>query len=111
MTPRLSLSGGLQFAHHEYGMSRRPAEGRHASTSRTTSCCRGPGRSYKLGEQANVYAGVARGMREPFFRSIYDPQDYYSTPVPLDPEDVWNVESRRLGAARRGGARAATSSG
>ncbi len=32
-------------------------------------------------------------MREPFFRSLYDPQDYYSVPVTLDPEDVWNVEA------------------
>ena len=48
---------------------------------------------YKVDDTANVYAAVARGMREPFFRSLYDPQDYYSTPVSLDPEDVWNVES------------------
>jgi iron complex outermembrane receptor protein len=32
-------------------------------------------------------------MREPFFRSIYDPQDYYAVPAALDPEDVWNVEA------------------
>jgi iron complex outermembrane recepter protein len=47
----------------------------------------------KLDASSEAYVGLARGMREPFFRSLYDPQDYYAVPVSLDPEDVWNVEA------------------
>ena len=56
----------------------------------------------KLAEGGDAYANVARGMREPFFRNIYDPQDFYATgPADLNPEDVWNVEAGT--SWRRGG--------
>jgi iron complex outermembrane receptor protein len=32
-------------------------------------------------------------MREPAFRTVYDPEDYYSTKVSLQPEDVWDLEA------------------
>jgi iron complex outermembrane receptor protein len=91
-TPRLSLSGGWQFAHHEYGMHDDKLKGVTLDEPYTFGLPRA-GAVYALDEQAHVYVGMARGMREPFLRSIYDPQDFYSTPVPLEPEDVWNVES------------------
>jgi iron complex outermembrane receptor protein len=91
LTPRLALTGGLQLAHHQYEMDEDQLNGVELDEPFTFVLPRA-GAVYKLGETANAYVGVARGMREPFFRSIYDPQDHYSTPVTLDPEDVWNVE-------------------
>lgn len=46
-----------------------------------------------LGDGVDATVQVARGMREPTFRSIYDPQDFYGQRVSLDPEDVWNWEA------------------
>ena len=91
-TPRLALTGELQFTHHEYEMS----EDRLKEVSfarRYDFVLPRAGAVLALGPNANAYLGVARGMREPFFRNLYDPQDYYSTPVSLDPEDVWNLEA------------------
>jgi iron complex outermembrane receptor protein len=92
VTPRLALTGGLQVAHHEYAMSEDQLKGVTFDAPYTFVLPRA-GLLFQLGEASNAYVGVARGMREPFFRSLYDPQDYYSTPVTLDPEDVWNVEA------------------
>jgi iron complex outermembrane receptor protein len=50
------------------------------------------GAVFTLGPTSNLYATVARGMREPFLSSIYNPEDYYATPVSLTPEDVWDIE-------------------
>ena len=91
VTPRLALSAGLQLAHHEYGMDEDRLKGVELDEPFDFVLPRA-GAVLKLGETSNVYAAVARGMREPFLRSLYDPQDYYSTPVSLEPEDVWNVE-------------------
>ena len=92
VTPKLALSGGLQFAHHQYGMSDDQLKGVTLDAPYNFVLPR-VGAVYRFSDQVNAYVGVARGMREPFFRSIYDPQDYYSTVTSLDPEDVWNVES------------------
>jgi iron complex outermembrane receptor protein len=91
VTPRLALSAGLQFAHHEYGMDEDRLKGVELDEPFDFLLPRA-GAVFTLGETSNVYAAVARGMREPFLRSIYDPQDYYSSPASLEPEDVWNVE-------------------
>ena len=90
--PRLSLSGGLQATRHRYTLFDDRMKGVGLSPTYNFVMPRA-GAVFTLGPSSNVYARVARGMREPFFRSIYDPQDYYATPVALDPEDVWNVES------------------
>jgi iron complex outermembrane recepter protein len=91
-TSALTLSGGLQLNHHAYELSDDRVKG-VAFTSPYTFVRPRAGAVLKLAANGDTYVNVARGMREPFFRNIYDPQDYYSTVVPLDPEDVWNVEA------------------
>jgi len=46
----------------------------------------------------SLFANVSRGAREPAFRDIYDPQDYWSERVRLDEERLTDYE---LGAQRR----------
>jgi iron complex outermembrane receptor protein len=46
-----------------------------------------------LAPDTDLYANVARGMREPNLRDIYDPEDYYGTYANLAPEDVWDWEA------------------
>ncbi len=91
-TARLSLSGGIVATRHQYTLSEDRIKSVTLSPSYTFLMPR-LGVVATLGEGAHAYARLARGMREPFFRSIYDPQDYWSTPVTLDPEDVWNAET------------------
>jgi iron complex outermembrane recepter protein len=90
--PRLTLTGGLQVSHHVYELSDDQLKGVAFTTPYTFVLPRA-GAIVKLAPAGEAYVSVARGMREPFFRNLYDPQDYYSTIVPLDPEDVWNVEA------------------
>lgn len=92
LTPRVSLSGGLQATHHGYDLSRDRLKGVSLSEDFNFVLPRA-GAIVKLSDSDHAYLGVARGMREPFFRSIYDPQDYYAAPASLAPEDVWNVEA------------------
>jgi iron complex outermembrane receptor protein len=46
-----------------------------------------------LDPDTDLYTNVARGMREPNLRDIYDPEDYYGTYANLSPEDVWDWEA------------------
>jgi len=46
----------------------------------------------------SVYANLSQGGREPSFRDIFDPQDYYSQRVALEPEELNDLE---LGLERR----------
>ena len=45
-------------------------------------------------ERWSLYANVSRGGREPAFRDIYDPQDYWfgDTPLDLEPEELTDFE-------------------
>lgn len=98
-SPKVTLTGGLQVTHNVYEMSDDLLKG-VAFTSPYTFVLPRAGAVVKLAPNGEAYVNVARGMREPFFRSIYDPEDYYATVVPsLSPEDVWNVET---GTAWRG---------
>jgi iron complex outermembrane receptor protein len=94
---RVSLTGGLQGTRHEYEMHDDELEGVELDETFTFLLPR-LGAVVALGRDAEAYASLARGMREPAFRTIYDPQDYWGTPVSLDPEDVWDLEA---GAAVR----------
>lgn len=92
LSPRVSVTGGLQVTHHAYELSEDRLKGVSLTEDYNFLLPRA-GAVVALATGTNAYLGLARGMREPFFRSIYDPQDYYATPVTLDPEDVWNVEA------------------
>jgi len=98
---RVALSAGLQLARHAYEMFDDRLKG-VAFTRSWSFLLPRAGVVVNLAEGGDAYANVARGMREPFFRNVYDPQDYYATgPADLDPEDVWNVEAGT--SWRRGG--------
>lgn len=91
-TDSLTLTGGVQFARHAYEMSDDRIRAM-AFDERYDFVLPRVGAVLRLADGAEVYAGVARGMREPAFRQIYDPQDFYGTRVSLDPEDVWDWEA------------------
>ena len=40
----------------------------------------------------SLYGNLSRGGREPAFRDLYDPQDYWSQRVELEPEDLTDYE-------------------
>ena len=88
----LVLSAGLELARHRYEMSDDKLKGVGFSETFDFALPR-LGLVARLGDGAHVYANVARGMREPTFRSLYDPQDYYGERARLDPEDVWDWEA------------------
>lgn len=92
VTPRVSVSGGLQATRHTYDLSEDRLKGVELSRDYNFLQPRA-GLVVALAPSSDAYVGVARGMREPFFRNLYDPQDYYAVPATLDPEDVWNVEA------------------
>jgi len=53
----------------------------------------------------SLYGNISRGGREPAFRDIYDPQDYWSPPPQdLDPEELTDFELGARFAWRTGGA-------
>lgn len=107
VTPRVKLTGGLQVAHHVYDLHDDRLKQVTFSAPYTFVLPRA-GAIVSLGDTGEVYASVARGQREPFFRNLYDPQDYYATRVDLAPEEVWNAEAgvslRREGWRLRGNA-------
>jgi len=94
---RVSITGGLQGTHHRYELRDDRLRGVAFDESFTFLQPR-LGAVVALGEGADAYVNLARGMKEPAFRTIYDPQDYYGTRADLDPEDVWDLEA---GAALR----------
>ncbi len=58
------------------------------------------GATFTPSEHWSVYANISRGAREPAFRDIYDPQDFWfgDQPLRLDPEELTDFE---LGAQHR----------
>jgi iron complex outermembrane recepter protein len=91
-TSRLTITGGLQVAHHRYEISDDRLKGVTLSESYNFVLPRA-GAIFKVNPSGELYVSVARGQREPFLRNIYDPEDYYATPASLEPEDLWNVEA------------------
>lgn len=90
-SPRWTLSAGLGGTRHRYTL--RDDRIRTMSFSDTFRfLLPRAGAVWHLAEGVDASYQVARGMREPTFRSIYDPQDPYGQRVTLDPEDVWNHE-------------------
>lgn len=88
---RLRLTAGIGTARHTYTLRDDRIRGQAFSESFSFLLPRA-GAVWTLGEGAEATLQAARGMREPTFRSIYDPQDYYGQRVALEPEDVWNYE-------------------
>ena len=83
-SPRLSLSGGLQVAHHGYTLSDDHVKGVTMSPTYNFLLPRA-GAVYTLGSSSNAYVNVARGMRgrpsaASMTRRTTTPPRYRSTP-------------------------------
>jgi len=91
-SPRLSITAGLQGTQHRYEIFDDEVNG-FAFAETFTFVLPRLGATVSLGEGADAYVSLARGMREPAFRTLYDPQDFYGTRAELDPEDVWDLEA------------------
>ena len=89
---RWTLFGGLTWAEHTYDMHDDRRKGVELEPSFSYLLPR-LGASYRAAPGWTVYANLSRGGREPAFRDIYDPQDYYfGEPLDLDPEELTDLE-------------------
>jgi iron complex outermembrane receptor protein len=86
------VQGGVEVAHRSYTMFDDKLKG-VGFTDGFDFLLPRLGAIAHLGEGAYVYANVARGMHEPAFRNLYDPEDYYAVRTSLEPEDVWDWEA------------------
>jgi iron complex outermembrane receptor protein len=89
---RLTFTVGLEAAQQRYQLSHDKLKGM-AFTDTYDFLMPRVGALYHLGAGTDLYFNVARGMHEPAFRTIYDPEDYYGERVTLRPEDVWDWEA------------------
>jgi outer membrane receptor protein involved in Fe transport len=89
---RLSVTLGLEAAQQRYQLSHDKLKG-VAFTDAFDFLMPRLGALYRLDRGTDLYFNVARGMHEPAFRTIYDPEDFYGERVNLRPEDVWDWEA------------------
>ena len=92
VNPALTVSGGLEYAYRRYRLYDDQLTGLNFTQPYDFLLPR-LGAIVHVAPDTDLYANVARGMREPNLRDIYDPQDYYSTYANLAPEDVWDWEA------------------
>jgi len=93
----LTLMGGLTWTGHRYELGRDRRKGMAFEESYGFLLPR-LGLSWRPAPGFSVFANLSRGAREPAFRDLYDPQDYWSQRVDLDPEELTDWE---LGAEHR----------
>ncbi len=89
---RLTITTGIEAAQQSYQLSHDRLKDM-AFTDTFNFLMPRAGAIYTLTPDANLYVNVARGLHEPAFRTIYDPEDYYGERVTLKPEDVWDWEA------------------
>ncbi len=93
---RWNLLAGLTWTSHRYDLHD-DAVGGEAFDATYSYLLPRLGLAWKPASAWQLYANVSRGGREPAFRDIYDPQDYWSPPPQdLAPEELTDFE---LGAA------------
>jgi iron complex outermembrane receptor protein len=92
LAPNLLAVAGLAYSHHQYELAKDRLKGVRFSDNFDFLLPQA-GLLFRLSDASEAYLNVARGMREPSFRTLYDPQDYYGTRAYLDPEDVWDWEA------------------
>ena len=99
-----NLLAGLTWTYHRYDMHDDKIAGVEFDTTYSYLLPR-LGLAYHPTERWSLYGNVSRGGREPAFRDIYDPQDYWSPPPQdLDPEKLTDFELGARYAWRNGGA-------
>jgi iron complex outermembrane receptor protein len=89
---RLTFTVGLEAAQQRYQLSHDKLK-EMAFTDVFDFVMPRFGALYSFAPGTDLYFNVARGMHEPAFRTIYDPEDYYGERVTLQPEDVWDWEA------------------
>ncbi|HHQ47947.1 MAG TPA: TonB-dependent receptor, partial [Acidobacteria bacterium] len=92
-----TLMGGLTWTSHRYEMDKDRVKGVSFSETYQYLLPR-LGLTWRPAKGWSVFANVSRGAREPAFRDIYDPQDYWSERVHLHKEELTDYE---LGGERR----------
>jgi iron complex outermembrane receptor protein len=89
---RWNLLAGLTWTSHTYDMHDDKIEGVAFDTSFSYLLPR-LGLAFHPNQNWSIYGNVSRGGREPAFRDIYDPQDYWAPPPQvLDPEELTDFE-------------------
>ncbi len=89
----LALTGGLEASQQRYELSH-DVVGGVAFTQAYDFLLPRFGALLHLDRATDLYFNVARGGREPAFRTIYDPEGEYSTErTDLAPQDVWDWEA------------------
>jgi iron complex outermembrane receptor protein len=89
---RWTLLAGLTWVRHEYDMSHDQRRGVEL-TERYTYALPRLGVTFQPADGWSLYGNLSRGGREPAFRDIYDPQDYYfGEPIDLEPEKLTDLE-------------------
>jgi iron complex outermembrane receptor protein len=89
---RWNLLAGLTWTTHRYEMHDDRIEDVSIDTTYSYLLPR-LGLTFHPAQSWSLYGNVSRGGREPAFRDIYDPQDYWSPPPQkLDPEELTDVE-------------------
>ncbi|MCG6962415.1 MAG: TonB-dependent receptor [Acidobacteria bacterium] len=92
-----TLMGGVTWTSHRYEMSRDRLKNVSFTQSYDFLLPR-LGLTWRPSAGWSMFANVSRGAREPAFRDIYDPQDYWGERARLDPEKLIDYE---LGGERR----------
>ncbi len=88
-----TLSGGLTWTSHQYEMYEDTKKD-FAFTESYSYLLPRLGVSYRANESWWFYGNLSQGGREPAFRDIYDPQDYWfgDQPNTLEPEKLTDLE-------------------
>jgi iron complex outermembrane receptor protein len=101
---RWNLMAGLTWTSHRYEMHDDKLEGVDFDASFSYLLPR-LGLSFHPDERWSLYGNISRGGREPAFRDLYDPQDYWAPPPQdLDPEELTDFELGARYTWRTGGA-------
>ncbi len=89
---RLTVLAGVTFSSHRYDMSEDRRKGVEVE-QRFDLLLPRLGVTWRATPAWNLYANLSRGGREPAFRDLYDPQDYwFGDPLDLDPEELTDLE-------------------
>jgi len=86
-----TLLGGATWTSHRYKLEKDRRKGVHFTQDYSFFLPR-VGLGWHPGGHWNLFANVSRGGREPAFRDIYDPQDYYSERTNLEEEKLTDYE-------------------
>ncbi len=82
LTPEVTLTGDLQLAYHHIGLQ----DERNYNVSFTRNykfLTPRTGINYNITSEANIFLNISMAQRDPAFKNIYDPQDYWSNPLNL----------------------------